>query len=134
MCCVAASLAAALVAAPRALAQEYQPYPAPRITVEQWQQYLEIVRIGHGATAEHFKDQRLVAFSDPATRTFYVFTTRRHPAHPAWITRQIVETDGQVQVRQIGFFAGAEEPFAALFSEFLQKNEQLRKDAARRNR
>lgn len=129
----AAWLAAAPWSVPPALAQEYQPYPSPRITVEQWQRYLEIVRISHGPTMEIFKEQDLVGFSDEATRTSYVFTTKDHPAHPAWITRQVVETDGKVNVRQIGYFAGAEEPFAALFREFLLKNEQLRKDVERRN-
>lgn len=131
--CVAASLSAALALASPALAQEYQPYPTPRITVEQWQRYLDIVRMNHGSSAEIYKNEHLVGFSDQATRTFYVFTTRDHPAHPAWITRQLVETDGKVNVRQIGYFAGDEQPFAELFRIFLQRNEQLRKDVERRN-
>jgi hypothetical protein len=132
--CVAACLAASLAPAPRAVSQEYQPYPTPRITVEQWQHYLEVVRRNHEASAEVYKDQHLVGFTDEATRTFYIFTTRRHRAHPAWITRQIVETDGKVHVRQVGYFAGDEEPFAALFNEYLQRNDQLLKDVERRNR
>jgi hypothetical protein len=128
-----AALTATLLLAPIALAQEYQPYPAPRITVEQWQRYLEIVRKNHEATAEIYKDEHLVGFSDQATRTTYIFTTRKHPAHPAWITRQVVEVDGKVHVRQIGFFAGEEEPFAALFREYQRRNEQLSKDVQRRN-
>jgi hypothetical protein len=130
---VAASLTMTLWLAPRALAQEYQPYPSPRITVEQWQRYLEIVRRNHEATAEIYKDEDLVGFSDHATRTTYIFTTKDHPAHPAWITRQVVEVDGKVHVRQIGFFAGEEEPFAALFREYQRRNEQLSKDVQRRN-
>jgi hypothetical protein len=126
-------LIAALGVAPAVIAQEYQPYPAPRITVEQWQRYLEIVRSNHEATADIYKDQDLVGFSDQATRTTYIFTTKDHPAHPAWITRQVVEVDGKVHVRQIGFFAGAEEPFAALFREYQRRNEQLSKDVQRRN-
>jgi hypothetical protein len=116
------------------VSQEYQPYSTPRITVEQWQRYLEVVRRNHEASAEVYKDQHLVGFTDEATRTFYIFTTRRHPAHPAWITRQIVETDGKVHVRQVGYFAGDEEPFAALFNEYLQRNDQLLEDIERRNR
>ena len=116
-----------------AQAQEYQPYPAPRITPEQWQHYLEIVQANHGESLEIYKDKHLVGFSDQATRTFYIFTTKDHPAHPAWITRQVVEENGQVNVRQIGFFAGAEEPFAKLFNEYLQRNEQLLKSVERRN-
>jgi hypothetical protein len=73
------------------------------------------------------------SFSDPTTRTFYVFTTKDNPAHPAWITRQIVEQGGKVNVRQIGYFAGAQEPFDRLFSEYLQLNEQLKHEVEQRN-
>lgn len=131
---VAAFLAATLWPAPPAAAQEYQPYPSPRITVDQWQRYLQAVRKNHEASAEIYKDQHIAGFTDEATRTFYIFTTRGHAAHPAWITRQVVEIDGKVQVRQIGYFAGDEEPFAALFSEYLQRNDRLLEDIQRRNR
>lgn len=128
-----ACLAAALCLGTPIRAQEFQPYPTPRITPEQWQQYLALVQAKHGASVEIYKDKDLVGFTDSATRTFYIFTTRDHPAHPAWITRQLIEADGKVSVRQIGYFAGAEEPFAKLFNEYLQRNEQLAKDVERRN-
>jgi len=121
-----------LMASP-ALAQEYQPYPTPRITPEQWAKYGEEVQQKHGATAEIFKDEKLVAFSDPRTRTFWIFTLKDHPAHPAWITRQLYEEGGLVRVRQIGYFAGSEEEFAKLFHEFQQRNELLKEDVERRN-
>ena len=41
-----------LMAAP-ALAQEYQPYPEPNITPEQYAAYAEEVRQWHGATADY---------------------------------------------------------------------------------
>jgi hypothetical protein len=122
-----------LLAAP-ALAQEYQPYPSPRITPEQWARYGEQVRQNHGASLEIFEDKQLIAFSDESTRTFWVFTLKKHPAHPAWITRQMYEEDGQVRVRQIGYFAGSEDAFAKLFQEYLLRNEELKADVARRNR
>ena len=122
-----------LIAAPT-LAQEYQPYPSPRITPEQWARYGEQVRQNHGASLEIFEDKQLIAFSDAPTRTFWVFTLKKHPAHPAWITRQMYEEDGQVRVRQIGYFAGSEEAFAKLFQEYLLRNEELKADVARRNR
>jgi len=121
-----------LMASP-ALAQEYQPYPTPRITAEQWAKYGEKVRQNHGATAEIFKDKKLVAFSDESTRTFWIFTLKNHPAHPAWITRQLFEEGGQVRVRQIGYFAGSEDEFAKLFHEYQQRNELLKEDVERRN-
>jgi hypothetical protein len=121
-----------LMASP-AIAQEYQPYPTPRITPEQWAKYGEQVRQNHGASAEIFKDKKLVAFSDQSTRTFWIFTSKDHPAHPAWITRQLYEEGGQVHLRQIGYFAGSEEEFAKLFHEYQQRIEVLKEDVERRN-
>ena len=122
-----------LMSAP-ALAQEYQPYPSPQITPEQWARYGESVRQQHGDSVEMFKDKHLVAFADMRTRTFWLFTMKEHPAHPAWITRQMFEEGGQVRVRQIGYFAGKEEEFAKLFAEYLKRNEELKADVERRNR
>jgi len=123
----------ALPAAGPASAQEFQPYPQPKITTEQFARYAEQVLQTLGYSTEILKDQQLVAFSDQRTRTFYVFTTKDHPAHPAWITRQMVEEDGQVRVKQIGYFAGDEEAFAKLFREYQDRNAQLMEDVARRN-
>jgi hypothetical protein len=121
------------LAAISAFAQEYQPYPSPRITPEQWAKYGETVRQYHGASLELFKEKQLVAFSDQRSRTFWVFTLEDHPAHPAWITRQMYEEGGLVRVRQIGYFAGSEEEFAKLFSEYQKRNEELKEDVERRN-
>ncbi|MGH8130382.1 MAG: hypothetical protein ACRES3_05960 [Steroidobacteraceae bacterium] len=118
---------------PGALAQEFQPYPTPKITAEQWARYLAIVKSNFEASAEVFPKKHIVVFTDPATRTHYIFTTKDHPAHPAWITRKIVEEGGQINVRQIGYFAGSEEHFAQLFGEYQRMNEQLREDVQRRN-
>ena len=127
------SLAAILAAAPT-LAQEFQPYPTPQITREQWAQYAEQIRQTYLASAEILAGQNQVAFSDMRTRTFWIFTTKDHPAHPAWITRQMVEENGQVHVRQIGYFAGSEPEFAKLFRFYQERNAQLMEDVARRNR
>lgn len=126
-------LAAALGSAAPALAQEFQPYPSPKITVEQWVNYAARVRQNFESTAEVLKGMHLIAFSDLRSRTFYIFTTKDHPAHPAWITRQMVEDGSQVRVRQIGYFAGSEEEFAKLFRDYQQRNEQLQDEVQRRN-
>ena len=122
-----------LLAAP-AIAQEYQPYPSPRITQEQWARYGAEVRQNHGASQEVFEDKQLIAFSDDRTLTFWVFTLKKHPAHPALITRQLYEENGEFRVRQIGYFAGAEEEFAKLFREYQMRNEELKQAVERRNR
>jgi hypothetical protein len=127
-------LAMAFGPAAPALAQEFQPYPSPNITVDQWADYAAQVRQNLESTAEVLKGMHLIAFSDMRSRTFYIFTTKDHPAHPAWITRQMVEDGGQVRVRQIGYFAGSEEEFAKLFRDYQQRNAQLLEDVERRNR
>lgn len=127
------ALALWLMAVP-ALAQEFQPYPSPRITPEQWARYGETVRQYYGETLEVFKHKQLIAFSDMRSRTFWIFTMKGHPAHPAWITRQMYEEGGEVRVRQIGYFAGSEEAFALLFTEYQKRNEELKDDVERRNR
>ena len=128
-----AALLAALAFAAPALAQEWQPYPQPKITVEQWKAYLATVREYLEASAEIYKDKGVVVFSNPDTRTFYIFTTKNHPAHPAWIARQLVEEKGQVNVRQIGYYAGNAEAFDKMFREYLQRNEELKNEVEKRN-
>jgi hypothetical protein len=130
---LAALLLAAIWPDAAALAQDFQPYPSPKVTVDQWQKYLLEVRSRHEASAEIYKDKNVIVFSDPTTRTFYIFTTKDNPAHPAWITRKIVEEGGKVNVRQIGYFAGAQEPFDRMFTEYLQLNEQLKHEVEERN-
>jgi hypothetical protein len=125
--------AAVLIIAGGAHAQDFQPYPAPQITTEQWMRYAGLVRQAHGASAEYVREEDIVVFSDLRTRTFWVFTTKDHPAHPAWITRQMVEENGQVNVRQIGYFAGSEPEFAKLFRSYQERNAQLMEDVQRRN-
>ena len=126
-------VAGAGLPAGRAHSQELQPYPAPQITPQQWAHYAELVRQAHGATADVIKEENVIVFSDLRTRTFWVFTTKDHPAHPAWITRQMYEQDGKVNVRQIGYFAGSEPQFARLFRYYQERNAQLMEDVARRN-
>lgn len=130
--CGGLGLAASLLGG-AAAAQDFQPYPAPQITVEQWASYAELVRQNYGATADVVKEEDVIVFSDMRTRTFWVFTTKDHPAHPAWITRQMYEEGGQVNVRQIGYFAGSEPAFAKLFRSFQERNAQLMEDVQRRN-
>lgn len=130
--CGALGIAGSLLAG-SATAQDFQPYPAPQITVEQWASYAELVRQNYGATADVVKEEDVIVFSDMRTRTFWVFTTKDHPAHPAWIARQMYEEGGQVNVRQIGYFAGSEPAFAKLFRSFQERNAQLMEDVQRRN-
>ena len=91
------------------------------------------VRLLHGASADIIREDNVIAFTDQRTRTFWVFTTKDNPAHPAWVTRQMVEENGEVRVRQIGYFAGSEAAFAKLFRAYQERNAKLMEDVARRN-
>ena len=115
------------------VSQEFQPYAAPQVSADQFARYAEQVRQAHGATAQVVKEENVIVFADQRARTFWVFTTKDHPAHPAWITRQMVEENGQVNVRQIGYFAGSEPEFAKLFRSYQERNAKLMEDVARRN-
>ena len=77
-------------------AQEFAPYPNERVTVAEWQAYYDLVAKNDGTAREVFPDQHLVIFQSGGAKviTSYAFTLEGHPAHPAWITRQLVEKDG----------------------------------------
>jgi hypothetical protein len=95
-----------------ASAQEYRPYAEARITKSQWQSYFDQVKGKFGSTETH-PSARIAQFN--SADTFWVFTESGHPAHPAWVTQQIVKMDGGLGMRQVGYFAGEESAFATLF-------------------
>lgn len=118
-------LAAALLAPSLAQAQAFRPYPAPKITEEQWLAYYLEVKSKPGTTQEVSPGQQLVVITDHATHTQYSFTALGHPAHPAWIARQVIEKDGRIEVQQTGYFAGSEAHFAELFDAYLALNRRM---------
>ena len=117
-----------------AQAQEFKPYPRANITEAQWQAYFDEVREKHGATVQDIEDQKLLVYTDAATSTIYGFTKPGHPAHPAWIARKLEQRGDSLQVGQIGYFAGAEPPFAKLFREYIALNEKMKEDIDRRRK
>ena len=126
------ALSASLALAVCATAQEFKPYPTAHITEAQWQSYFDEVRTNYGATVQDIDDQKLLVYTDTATTTIYGFTKPGHPAHPAWITRKPEQRGDSVYIGQIGYFAGAEPPFAELFREYLALNEKMKEDIERR--
>lgn len=125
-----ASIALALACLP-IWSQEFRPYPQPRVTQDQWQTYFDEVRGKYIASARQAPNQLLVAFDDGKV-TQYVFTQPGHPAHPSWITRRLVETDGRVTLEQVGYFAGREDPFAALYQSYGALAREFRESLQRR--
>jgi hypothetical protein len=122
-----------VMAAASTLALEFKPYPVAQITAAQWASYYEQVRSAHGADRQEFPAERLIVFHDKTTATSYAFTQPGHAAHPAWITRKIVQKGTDIFVDQIGYFAGSEPPFAVLYQQYQAVNqrmiEQLKKQA-----
>jgi hypothetical protein len=109
-----------------ALAQEFKPHAVAKISEQQWRDYFDLVKKSHGKSERSFPGQKLVVFEDPAQYSSYAFTQPGHPAHPAWITRKVVERDGWHAIDQIGYFAGDEAPFAELFRAYKSLNTQIR--------
>ena len=110
------------------LAATYNPYEDSKITPEQWQNYYDIVQAEFGETKEEVTGAMLVFFEDASSSTNYAFTLPEHPAHPAWITRKLVERDGDVSMEQIGYFAGEEEPFSELFQDYAELAYQIKSE------
>jgi hypothetical protein len=119
-------MAAVLVFATSAtLAIELKPYPTEKITEAQWNDYFGQVKAAYGASMQELSDQRLVVFHDEGTATSYGFTETGHAAHPAWITRRIVQEGDKLYVDQIGYFAGNEAAFAVLFQQYQATNQKM---------
>ena len=112
-------------------AATYNPYEDSKITPEQWQEYYDIVQSEFGETRDEVTDAKLVLFEDAAASMFFAFTLPEHPAHPAWITRKLVEKDGDVSMEQIGYFAGEEDPFSELFQDYAELAYQVQSDLER---
>ncbi len=110
------------------LAATYNPYEDSKVTVEQWQEYYDVVEAEFGETKEEVTGAMLVFFEDASSSTNYAFTLPEHPAHPAWITRKLVEEDGDVSMQQIGYFAGEEEPFSELFQDYSELAYQIKSE------
>ena len=115
--------------APVAGAQEFRPYAEAKITVGQWQSYLDGVEVRLGSTKRTFPDEHLMVFEDEAHRMYVAFTMPGHPAHPAWVTRRVVEQAGEVDTEQVGYFAGDEQQFAALFESYRELTDRMRGDS-----
>lgn len=98
----------------RADGPQYMPYPLAQISAEEWDEYRHSVEQSCGSTLREFPKEHLEVFECPANALNIALTTAGHPAHPAWITRQVREG----VVNQIGYFAGPEAPFAELFQSY----------------
>jgi hypothetical protein len=108
-----------------ASAQEFKPYADAKVTVAQWQAYLDLVREKLGSSERSFPEQHFETYVNEGTRTVYAFTEPGNPAHPAWISRRVIEDNKGVTMEQTGFFAGDEPAFAKMFAEYQQMSERI---------
>jgi hypothetical protein len=92
--------------------------PASRVSAEQWQRQYEQVETRLGVTRRQYSSEKLVVFQDPEHYTTHTFTRPGHAAHPAWISREVIDEAGAIHVRQSGFFAGSEAAFDKLLKAF----------------
>ncbi|MEH6544367.1 MAG: hypothetical protein V7721_10520 [Porticoccaceae bacterium] len=115
-----------LVLSMPALATEFKPYPLAQITEREWKDYYEKVSEAFPNSVQDHPQQNLIVYRNDKERLSYAFTKVGHPAHPAWVTRQVVEANGTIDMVQIGYFAGKEEPFAVLFQQYQKLNDQMR--------
>ena len=107
-------------------AAEFKPYQEAKISIEEFEKYKAIIVEKFGDSVVKVPDQNLVVYLDNSKGN-YAFTTQGHPAHPAWIARRVVESNGSIDIEQIGYFAGKEKPFAVLFKQYLELNEKVKK-------
>ena len=121
-----------LVALP-CLAQEFKPYPAGRVTEEQWQSYLAQVKSNSSLSVEVVPAQALIVYSNPSTGAIYAFTQPGHPAHPAWIDRRVGFDASGGYVEMVGYFSGDEAAFAKLYQAYAELNAKMRAEFKRRS-
>ena len=105
-------------------AQEFQPYPKPRISETEWQTYFIMVQAAHRNSEERIDEQHLLTFLDDERGIQWAFTTLGHPAHPSWIARRVVGEAGQQRIQQVGYYAGSEQDFELWFRSVLDLTRQ----------
>ena len=105
-------------------AQEYAPYEDAAITLHQWETYHNAVKACCEATRREYKDRGLVTYAKDEGRLGYTFTLENHPAHPAWITREVIP-GADIQMQLIGYYAGSEEEFAKLYESYDKLTDQM---------
>lgn len=106
---------------------QYMPFPLADISLSQWNDYHHLVEKFCGASRRAFPDEQLEVFECNGNSLHLAFTTEGHPAHPAWVARQVWR-DGAVG--QTGFFSGAEEPFAKLFRAYLDLTKRTQENVS----
>jgi hypothetical protein len=114
-------------------ALEFMPYPAAKISNEEWQAFYERARSSLGHTQRTYTEQNMVVFLDSFNGHHYAFTLPGHAAHPSWIARRIVNHDGKLDIQQVGYYVVDETAFIELFRSYLELNDQIREKFEKRH-
>ena len=114
-------------------ALEFMPYPVANITYEQWQTFYEKARNNLTHSQRTYKDQFMVVFTDTFNGHHYAFTLPGHAAHPSWIVRRLVNTDGEIHIQQVGYYVEDEAAFIELFKLYLELNKKIKPQLQDRN-
>ena len=109
-------------------ATEFKPYGDAQISFAQWRDYQGRVVDRFADGQKVFAEQQMVIYTDSDNTVQYAFTLAGHPAHPAWITRRVIEDSGGIDIEQIGYFAGEEPPFERLYRQYLHLNQRLKRE------
>ena len=108
------------------LAIDLSPFETVKVSKADWQRYHTEVNSEFGHTSRIHSIQKLITYTDNRNRVSFAFTIKGHSAHPSWITRQVIQNDGRVSVRQIGYFAGNEASFSELYAHYKMLNGQIK--------
>jgi len=107
------------------------PYETEKITIEQWNEYHDLVSKELAITGRAYESHKLEVFSDDQVRASIAFTMPGHKAHPSWVTRHVESKDGSIYMKVIGYFAGDEKAFKILFGQYQEMANQTRKQFQR---
>jgi len=125
-----ASLGLLLLATVQVLqAQEFRPYPSPKVSETDWQTYLFSVQAAQLSSEERIQAQHLLTYQNSERTMHWAFTTLGHPAHPSWITRRLVTKDGKQSIQQAGYYAGSEADFERWFQLVLEQTRRRESEA-----
>ncbi len=94
-----------------------KPHQTARITIQQWQDYLQLAILKYADSVYDINEQCINHVIAKDINVWLYFTQDCHPAYPAWVTLYLNEEGGQIGLGQIGYFAGDEPAFAQFFQK-----------------
>lgn len=110
-------------------ADAQQRFPTPRITLDQWNEYLKETLAIPGIDRK--ESTRQITLTDSRTMTIYAFTQPGNPAHPGVVVRVLVSGPDGYSVRRIGHYVGDASIFEKWWHEFDALDDRIRREMSR---